>query len=404
MANTLVPQDVYALMNKIVSEATGRTDISVTDTSSFVSVGETLLRVSTENTLNAISTVLAKTIFSVRPYTSSLNILNVSNERWGAVTRKIVTLYDEAEASSDYNTNINPNQLDDGQSIDPWIIRRPKVLQLNMYGTLKLQKHITVFRDQLSLAFTSEAEFVRFINAIMVEFNNEISLLVEAKQRGVLISAIAGMHAMGLKEIDLVNEFNKDNGTSYLRADVLSTYLTEFMQFVASTIKIYSDKLKDMSVNYHANLSNYPAIMRHTPKEMQRMVMYSPIFTKMKTTVFSEIFNPSYLEIGDFEGVNYWQSNKEGNETKIKCRPNILNVNTGESQTASEDVELDYVLGLLYDIEFMGTNTQFDWTATSALNVRGGYTNTFVHFRFNNYVDYSENAILFVLGEGGEPV
>ena len=68
MANTLTPVDVYALFNEIVSQATGRTDLKAVDTSSFQTVGETVLRTGTENVLNSISTVLARTIFSVRPY------------------------------------------------------------------------------------------------------------------------------------------------------------------------------------------------------------------------------------------------------------------------------------------------------------------------------------------------
>ena len=122
MANSLEVRDVYALMNQVVSEATGRTDLSVVDTSSFISVGETLLRTSAETTLNAISTVLAKTIFSVRPYKSRLESVRIAQERWGGIVRKVVNLYTEAEASKDWNTNINPSTLADGNSVDMYEI------------------------------------------------------------------------------------------------------------------------------------------------------------------------------------------------------------------------------------------------------------------------------------------
>ena len=82
MANLLTPVDVYALMNAVVSQATGRTDLAVVDTTTFASVGETVLRTGTENTLNAISTVIGKTIFSVRPYKGKLESLRVAQQRW----------------------------------------------------------------------------------------------------------------------------------------------------------------------------------------------------------------------------------------------------------------------------------------------------------------------------------
>lgn len=399
MANTLTPRDVYQLMNSIVSQATGQTSQAVVDTSTFVSVGETLLRTAPENTLNAISTVLADPIFSVRPYRGKLESLRVSQRRWGAQVRKIVPLYSEAEASEDWNTDLNATQLDDGNSIDMYKIKKPKVLQLNFYGTAVLQKHITRFRDQLALAFTSEEEFVRFIDAIMTEFNNEIELLNENKTRLTLINFMLGIHDMGLTEVDLVANYNTDYSTSYTRDDLLTTYASDFMKYVAAQIKIYSSFLTEMSAKNHANLTGMAPILRHTPKERQKMIMYDPIFIQAESEVYSGLFNPQYLEIGDFEGVNFWQS--QDTPTAISGTPNVLDVSTGQSATAAASVGIDYVLGLLYDEEALGVMPQFDYASTTPFNSNGGYWNMFYHWRFNSYNDFTENAVLFVLGAGG---
>ena len=400
MANTFTPQDVHALVNEIVSEATGRTDLKVVDTASFVSVGETLLRTGTENTLNAISTVISRTIFSVRPYKGKLESLRVSSQRWGAQVRKIITLYTEAEASEDWNTQIDGERLADGKTVDMFKIKKPKAVQLNIIATKLLQKHITVFRDQLSQAFTNESEFMRFIDAVMVQFNNEIELINEAKTRATLLNFIGGISSMGLAEVDLVAEYNNKFNVTYTRNELLTTHLTSFMQFVASTIKTYSSRLTDMSTLYHAHLTNVSEkIMRHTPKERQKMLMYEPLFIETQATVYSQIFNPKYLEIGNFEGVNYWQS--QSTPTAIHVKPTILDVATGESKVSTTEVDLDYVLGLLYDEEALGVLNQFEYSSTTPFNSAGGYYNTFMHWRFNSYNDFTENAVLFVLGEGG---
>lgn len=400
MANVLTPVDVYALMNAVVSQATGRTDLAVVDTTTFSSVGEIVLRTGTENTLNAISTVIGKTIFSVRPYKGKLESLRVAQQRWGGQVRKIINLYDEAEPSTDWNTTSLPNNLDDGNSVDMFKIRKPKAVQLNFYGTKILQKHITRFRDQLSLAFHSEDEFIRFIDSVMVEFSNEIELLNEAESRATLLNFMAGISSMGLTEVDLVAEYNNEYGTQYTRAELLSTYIESFMKFVAAEIKIYSSKLTDMSTMYHANLNGFNKIMRHTPKERQKMVMYEPIFIKTQAEVYSGLFNPEYLDIGSFEGVNYWQS--QSTPTAINVKPNILDVATGASKDAEVAVELDYVLGILFDEEACGVMPQFDYSSTTPFNSAGGYYNMYMHWRFNSYCDYTENAVLFVMGEGGE--
>lgn len=399
MANVLTPVDVYALMNAVVSQATGRTDLAVVDTTTFASVGEIVLRTGTENTLNAISTVIGKTIFSVRPYKGKLESLRVAQQRWGGQVRKIINLYDEAEKSDDWNTDLAQNDLDDGNSVDMYKIRKPKAVQLNFYGTKVLQKHITRFRDQLSLAFHNEDEFIRFIDSVMVEFSNEIELLNEAESRATLLNFMAGISSMSLTEVDLVAEYNNEYGTQYTRAQLLSTYIESFMKFVAAEIKIYSSRLTDMSTLYHANLTGYNKIMRHTPKERQKMVMYEPIFIKTQAEVYSGLFNPEYLDIGSFEGVNYWQS--QSTPTAINVKPNILDVADGASKSAETAVELDYVLGILFDEEACGVMPQFDYSSTTPFNSAGGYYNMYMHWRFNSYCDYTENAVLFVMGEGG---
>ena len=399
MANSLTPVDVYALMNAVVSQATGRTDLAVVDTTTFASVGETVLRTGTENTLNAISTVIGKTIFSVRPYKGKLESLRVAQQRWGGQVRKIINLYDEAEKSDDWNTDVSQNALADGGSVDMYKIRKPKALQLNFYGTKVLQKHITRFRDQLSLAFHNEDEFIRFIDSVMVEFSNEIELLNETESRTTLLNFMAGISSMGLTEVDLVAEYNNEYGTQFTRAQLLSTYIESFMKFVAAEIKIYSSRLTDMSTSYHANLTGYNKIMRHTPKERQKMVMYEPIFIKTQAEVYSGLFNPEYLDIGSFEGVNYWQS--QSTPTAINVKPNILDVATGASKDADTAVDLNYVLGILFDEEACGVMPQFDYSSTTPFNSAGGYYNMYMHWRFNSYCDYTENAVLFVLGEGG---
>lgn len=398
MANTLTPVDVYALFNEMVSQATGRSDLKAVDSTSFQTVGEIVLRTGTENILNSVSTVLARTIFSVRPYQSKLSTLLVSPERWGGQVRKIITLYDEAEKTEDWNTDSNPTQLDDGVAVDMYKIRKPKVLQLNFYGTKLLQKHITRFRDQLALAFSDEREFLAFIDSVMIEFFNEVELLNETKSRLALISHIAGMVNMGTGVVDLVAEYNTKYGTTYTRGELLSSQLTSFMKFTAATIKIYSKRLTDMSTNYHANLDGCPKIMRHTPKERQKMIMYDPVYIEAESEVYSSLFNPQYLEIGDFEGVNYWQSQAE--PTQIKVKPNILDTATGASKDGVETT-IPYCLGILFDEEALGVLPQFDYASSTPFNSAGGYWNMYMHWRFNVYSDYTENAVVFVLGDGG---
>ena len=400
MANHITSNDAYTLMSAIVSQATGQSAISVTNTTEFVSAGETVLQTGTENALNAISAVVSRTIFSVRPYRSKLDILTTTPERWAAQVRKITPLYMGYEETTDENTIQNPTTLADGNTVDMFKINSPKAIQLNFYGSNKLQKSITRYRDQLSKAFHDEGEFMSFIDAIMVEYANEIELVNENRARLTVNNFIGGIYNYGdARTIDLVAEYNTKYTTTYTRNDLLTTYLESFMKFVASQIKTYSARLTDFTSLYHSSITGYNKILRHTPKDRQRMVMYSPFFIEMESELYSSLFNPEYLEIGEFEGVNFWQNPDA--PTEIKVLPNVLDVATGASVDATADVEIDYVLGMLFDEEAIGILPQFDYTSTTPFNSAGGYWNMFTHWRFNAFNDYTENALIFVLGAGG---
>lgn len=400
MANFVSGQmkDAYTLMTNIAQQATGNSSISVTDTTSFVSVGELTLRTGADNVLNAISTVICRTIESVRPYRRKFDILTATPERWGGQIRKLVPLYKGFEESTDANTDLHATQLANGNSVDMFAINAPDMLQLNFYGSQKLQKSITRFKDQLDMAFHDEAEFLRFIDAVMVEYENEIELMFENRARLVVNNFIAGNVDMaGANVIDLTAAYNTYYNISpaYTRDELLSDHIESFMKFAAATIKLYSERLKDYTSLYHTNITGYTPILRHTPKDRQKMIMFNEVFLRAESEVYSGLFNPQYLDIGDFEGVNFWQNPND--PAKIICLPNELDPATGQSVDAAANVTVDYVVGILFDEEALGVLPQFDYSSVTPFNSAGGYWNMFSHWKFNTYADYTENAIIFVM-------
>lgn len=400
MANTLTIQDAYALINGIAAQALGSSAIQAVDATTYVTVGEAILRTGLESTLNALTYTFGRTIFSIRPYRAKLSSMEREEERFGMITRKITYLTGEAEESQDWNTDVNPAQLDDGESVDHYKIRKPKAVQLNFPGAQALQNHITRFRDQIAPALRDPAEMIRFWEGAMVQFYNDIERQREARTRAVLLNRIAGQVVMGVGVVDLGYEYNAEHGTSYTRQELLTTYETDFWKFAMARVKKDSDAMTDYSTMYHANLDGYQPIGRHTPKERQRMIMYNPAFIDAETNVYSTIFRPEYLQIGGFEGVNYWQS--KNNPPTVICKPNYLDVSDGESKSAGDAVTIPYVLGILYDEEAMGVQPKFDYSIATPMNAAGNYWNLYVHWLFRMYNDFTENSIVYVIGDAGE--
>ena len=422
MSRALTTWDCYALINAIAKEATGQeATLQAQDTSSFVSVGETILRTGTENTLNAISVVLGRTFMAVRPYEAKLRIINALNT--GLFTdrmRKISYYSREAQASGAFNTNLYTNHamgFDNGsnpsggtpQSLPTmWEQNQPVPLELNFGGRSVWDESTTVYEIQLQQAFRDEASFAEFMTGVMTEKGNDIETAKEAFNRACLLNFIGGVYDMDQavstgSAIDLAAGFNAKYGTSYTRAQLLYDHRVEFLEYFVSTIKYVSDTLTNRSKKYHWSPAktidgvNY-TLLRHTPKDRQKLILLSKDIYDAESTVMPAIFNPQYLNVENFEKVDFWQ-----NETlpeQVSITPAIPDVSDPTEQTVGDPVVFDHLVGVLYDADAMMVDYQLDEAYSTPVEARKRYRNIWWHFGRNAINDFTENAVLFYIGAG----
>jgi hypothetical protein len=137
-------------------------------------------------------------------------------------------------------------------------------------------------------------------------------------------------------------------------------------------------------------------LLRHTPKSRQRAILYGPMFHDAEAQVMSGIFNPEYLDVGQFEKVTYWQN--INNASAIDIVPAIPDTSNPTSQTAGNRVQLSNVVGVLYDEDAMMIDYQLDSAYTTPLEARKMYRNIFWHISKNSINDFTENGVIFYLG------
>lgn len=406
MANSWGKKEAYAILNEVVKEAMGTSSIDVVDTTSFVSTGELLLRSQGyEKTLNSISNVYFKTTYSIRPYEGKLKlILDESNEPWGDGERKLTPLFKELQAVSDNNTDeailAEEAPLENGKWANDQEINKPELITLNFVGMVGIEKSLTLFtEDQLNVAFTNEGEFIKFLQMMQQAWDNEIEKAYEEKRRLQIANHIAACIKLGMA-VDVVEEFNKTYDTELTRDELLNTYFENFAKFTKSVIEKKSNIFEENTTTEHINIDGYKPIPRHTPKSKQKLAFYEPFFIDVKNYVFTSIFNPEYLKLGDYEKVNFWQSLDD--PTAIKIKPNYMDTD-GVVKDSVDAVEVDYVLGIIFDEEAIKTRNVYRNTRLAAYNSRGEYQNMWYHAWFSPKSDYTEKACVFYLGEGGKP-
>lgn len=405
MANTLTPTDVYSIVNAMAAEMYGSNNtLTAFDTSSFTSVGEAMLRTGYENTLNALSTVIGRSIISARPYRGKFRIIMKVPQEWGLITRKISFYSGALQPSTDWNTDINGTQLVDGSSIDPWKITKTYPLELNFVGLKVTQYDDTTFLYQLNQAFSSPSAFGDFVAGKMVKIANDLEVMMDAENRLQVLNAIGATYNVGAPRqvVNLTTEYNAFYNDTKTTADLLGPYFDDLMKFFIMRIKGDMELMREYNEMFHI----YPAktddngnslvLNRHTPPEDRRLLLYMPRIRQAEATVFPSLFDSSYLKLENYEGVEYWQNPNDPEAVDIG--PHQLDVLTGQGATGNQ-VQLDNVFALLFDKDALATSVHVERVLTSPVNSRGSYYTTTWHLGKDYMMDQSENMVLYFLAD-----
>lgn len=388
MPSTLSFNQCATLLNAINQQATGRTDIAPTTTADFISMATTVLNTGYDPVINAISQVLSRTIFSIRPYNRKFGGLFMDSQRWGNHVRKLQVVDNTAEEDDRL-------KLVQGQSIDQQKVNKPTVLQTNFYGANVYQRSVTIFRDQLDSAFSSPDEFGRFISMVMQNISDLMEQDHENMARLTLGNFIAAKLTADTENvIHLVTEYNAVAGLTLTSETVKQPEnFVPFMKWAYARIKTISGLMTERSVKYHMNINDKP-ISRHTPRDRQKLYMYAADVNEIEASVLSSVYHDGYLKGMDYETVSYWQSIDK--PMSISIKPSYID-NTGAVVTAADNVAKDNILGVLFDEEAVGITTVNTWSAPAPFNARGGYTNTFWHYTDRYFNDLTENGVVFLL-------
>lgn len=391
--NSLTFEQSAAFLMDMYKEATGKeSTINVVDTGTFTSVATTLLQMGYDPIISAITQVLDKSIYSIRPYSMKFRSINVDESKWGAVVRKINYLDSDLDDADQRLT------LTDGQSVDQYKVKKPKVLQTNFYGATQYQDHITIFRDQLDSAMRDAAEFGRFMAGVMQNMSDKLAQISEGEARGVLANFITGKFASDSDNcINVLQAYYDATGVELSPATMYDeTNYQPFIRWFYSFVNDLTDFMSERSIKYHVNLTGKP-IPRHTPANFLRAYMSGTVVNKTASEVLATVFNPEKLKMIEFEKVTYWQNIND--PYTVKATPSYFDASTGEVVEAEEAVTVSNIIGVLFDEEALGTTRRSTWTAASPFNAAGGYYNLFYHFTQSTWNDFTENGVVLYAGE-----
>ena len=384
--NTMTFEQASGILNNIRKQVTGEDPIAIEDSTKFISVATTLLQAGYDPVLNAITQMVTKTIFSIRPYNRKFAGIKVDSDQWGAIVRKL------SIADKDFENDVR-FELEDGVAVDMYRVNKPNVLQTNFYGQNVFEKDYTIFRDQLDNAFSGVAEFGRFMSMVVQNVSDMIEQAHESIARMIIANFIGGKVISDNGVIHALTEYNTATGKSLTKVTVYDPdNFNDFCKWLYARVATLTSLMTERSQKFQINVEG-KEINRHTPYEYQKVYMYNPFLNEMNARVLADTFHADFVEYADVEGVNYWQSIDTPNQIKVK--PAYMDeqgqIVDGDETTVEE------LIGVVFDRDALGYTTVHDWSATTPFNARGGYWNTFHHFTERWYNDFTEKGIILLL-------
>lgn len=398
--NSLSFQQCATVLTSLVKQATGR-DVVVSTTPDFISVAQTALSLPKDIIYNTLSDVLARTIFSIRPYDSRFAGLEKDLPTWGGYMRKLAIVEDDWDDSKAYawpvayDSSQTGHETGDGYSVDQYVIKKRQVQQTNFIGQSVFQDHYTIFDDQLETAFRGPEEFGSFLSMMTTYMNNKIELAKDGLSTGLISNLIATLlvENNSARVVKLLTEYNTATGGSYTATSIfLPDNYPAFMKWCYGRIAAIANKFRAMSTKYQTIISSQ-SIARHTPYDKQKLYILDDERFQMESRVLADTFHDNYLSLADVESVPFWQ----GIDTpdKIICKPTYTNT-SGVVTTAGAAKTQTGVFALLFDTDAAGW-AMVHQNVFPARNGAGEYTNMWYNMRLRCFQDNTEKAVVFLL-------
>lgn len=401
--NTMTATQAAAVLNEIVQQATGQSQIAViTNPEDIVSVAQTALLNNTDQVLNAISQMWGRTIFSVRDYNAPLASLEMDIDRWGAATRKLSPV---ARGMGDdagfkwpvfFDAAQGTNPTGDGVGVDHYKIAKQDVVQTNFYGQGVYKQDYTVFLTQFDTAFRSAEEFARFNSMLMTERFNDRESYKEGLARGLQANYIASLldEGQSSRVVHLVQEYNTETGLQLTSQTVKKPEnFAPFIRWAYAKINTVATLMMQRSQLFQTVINNKP-VLRHTPASAMRLAVFSEYMEQIKTMVLSDTYHDNLLRLMTMEEVAYWQSIETPDS--IAVQPVYTGTN-GQLIKAGSEVEQAGIFAVLHDRDALGYRSVYDRVRVTPINAAAEYYNEYYHSTFKTVSDMTEKGVVFLL-------
>lgn len=404
---TLNYKQIAPILNQMYNEYTGRQTAQNLSFGQMQNTFKMGLDREDDNLYQIIPTVLAKSIFAIRPYSRKLSGMVWDTERYGNYIRKFTPIVNDSNVDNDeWNVNV---ELAKPTASQDWKagtapVKYDVLLTISSGGQTFARKY-TIWKNQLNAAFDSENGVASYFSMLMTEFSNIYEIDLENIARAQLANLAIILNDAGqatptvgnmckkTQVFHALTKYNAETGLAMTAKTVMNPAdFRAFMIWLSAELKTLKENLAVRGVRYHGDFTD-KVVNRHTDARDLRFYLISKFGNYFEANG-SEFFHPERAELGDYEKVTFWTDPE--NPMQIKGDAEGVKAD-GTSKFTLTKQTVDNVLGIMMDVDTMGIVPVDQWSATEPLNARFGFRNGWNHYTFKTPVDFTENAILILL-------
>lgn len=412
---------VYAIVNELYSQATGRKAATTYNAAGLVSIGQEVISSATnkENFCGVLVDRINKLVISERAYTGRGKNMKMDPLVWGGIVQKLDVDPIEAKEAAHWN-------VPSGATTDIDIVK-PGLVQRFFSGIDAFQLNVAIPDQQLETAFTGAEEMLKLFTAIYTKLSNAKEKALENLANTTRCTGIAnrlmyqndpesvrvgtGSTAKTLV-VDLRTEYNTFFGlssgdTGYLANAAAANRSPEFLRFCVQKISEYKKYFEE-----YGCLHNQPLVSgttsgsdiaeknldRHTPAEFLRLDVIANFISAYNSICQSDTFNKELTELPMYESVPYWQAPgvSHGDARKVVIKANVNYTQDGEEKTYS--FSQDGIIAVMSDYESMGVMLNKE-RRRSVYDANHEVTCIYEKADKGYFFDPTENMVVFVVAD-----
>lgn len=388
-------EQVYELVNETTRQWLGEETVLAKDLSNVVDIGTAVFNATdVDNYVKALVDRIGRVIFVNRPYSGAVPSVLMDAWEFGSVLQKISAELPEAVENESW-------ALQNGASYDPFIFNGATVEAKFFNKKVTFEVDLSFTELQVKESFTSATQLNSFLSMLY----NEVDKAMTVKIDGLIMDTINYMIAStvkadyaandqgassGVKAVNLLYLYNDTftgSGDTPLTADKALTS-PEFIRFAAYQMGLYENRMKRIT-----RLFNINGKARFTPGDMLHKVLLNDFKAAADAYLQSDTFHNEFTRLPDADSVPFWQGSGTGYDFEDVSKISVKLVSTDAAAYT-----VGGVLGIFFDRDALGVCNQ-DRRVQSIFNPKAEFFNNFYKFDCQNFVDPSEQAVVFFVAD-----